>query len=591
LIAGLAASLGQAALQWIAPWPLKVIFDSVLGSKPVPPAFSWLPSNQVQMLGSLTLFTIVVAVLMALTDFASNRWVAQAGQRVVSAIRADLFAHLQRQSLAFHVNRRTGDLMSRLDGDTQDVQGLTVDVLPTVVNNVATLFGFSIIMLWVNWYLGLIALAMVPAMFFLVRRYMSRIKSAQRASLRSQGDSAGIAQEVLSSVLVVQAFGAEDKERVRFGSSNDEALHAGLRAVVLQSMFTPMVALTTAVTTAVVVYMGSRQVLAGTLTAGDVLVFSAYLRGMYTPIRQLAKLAGITGRGQAAAERVAEVLDVDQSIPENPHPLRVGRARGSLTLDRVRFYYPGHPAALKEVNLEIPAGTRQALVGKTGSGKSTILRLIPRFADPCDGAVRLDGADLRDLHLGDLRRQVTFVPQEPYLFHGTIWENIAYGLDEPSRPAALDAARAAGVYDLLDNIGGGFDAVVAERGASLSGGQRQCVALARAVARDAPILLLDEPTTGLDVEVESLLLDALDLVCDGRTSLIVSHQFGAVRHADSIAVLESGHIAEVGTHDQLTRLGRTYSQLDAVNGRARPRRSQVIQPHRFDAVSADASRS
>jgi ATP-binding cassette subfamily B protein len=566
LAAGLAASLLQAVLQWVAPWPLKVIFDSVLGSHPVPAPFDWLPVHPAGRLAALTGVTVAVAVLLAVTDYASNRWVAQAGQRVVSVIRADLFGHLQRQSLGFHQRHQTGDLMSRLDSDTQDIQNLTVDVLPTVLNNAVTLIGFVVIMLLVNPALGAVSLIVIPVMYWLVRHYMTRIKTAQRAALWALGDSSGVAQEVLSSLPAVQAFGAEEREAQRFAVANGNQLRASLRAIVLQSAFTPLVALTMTVTTAAVVYLGARSVLAGRLTPGDLLVFSAYLRGMYNPVRQLAKLAGVTGRGQAAAERVAGILGTDEAVPEPARPRRIARPRGSLTLAGVEFSYPDGTRVLRQVNLEIPAGARQALVGQTGSGKSTILRLIPRFADPAKGTVLLDGIDIRQLSLADLRHQIAFVPQEPYLFRASIWENIAYGLARGTRSAAISAARAAGVHEVIASLPGGYDAIIAERGASLSGGQRQCVALARALARDAPILLLDEPTTGLDVAVESVLLDALDRAGAGRTTFIVSHQFSAVRGADSIAVLEQGRITECGTHHELARSGRTYSRLDALSG-------------------------
>jgi ATP-binding cassette subfamily B protein/subfamily B ATP-binding cassette protein MsbA len=290
---------------------------------------------------------------------------------------------------------------------------------------------------------------------------------------------------------------------------------------------------------------------------------------MYTPVRQLAKLAGVAGRGQAAAERVAEMLDTDEAVPEAAHPRHVTRAKGHVVLDGVSFSYPGRDGGLRLVDLDIRAGTRQALVGPTGSGKSTILRLLPRFMDPTGGTVVLDGVDIRRLRVADLRRQITLVPQEPYLFRASVWENIAYGLGVWSRDAAIRAARSAGVHDVIDNLPEGYDTLVAERGASLSGGQRQCVALARAVARDAPIVLLDEPTTGLDVEIEAVLLHALDRVGSGRTSIMVSHQFSAVRGADMIAVLQDGRIVECGTHQDLSRSGRTYARLDAISaGRA-----------------------
>lgn len=565
LAAGLMTSVLQAVLQWIAPWPLKVIFDSVLASHPVPAMFAWLPASHQGMLAALTLLTVTVAVLLAGTDYVSNRWVAQAGQRVVAAIRCDVFRYLQGQSLAFHGKRQTGDLMSRLDGDTQDIQNLTVDVLPVLLNNAVTLSGFVVIMLVVNPYLGAVSLILVPVMYWLVRRYMARIKDSQRTALRALGESAGVAQEVLSSVQVVQAYRAEEREALRFGEANGRQLRAGLRAVVLQSAFTPLVTLVMTVTTAAIVYLGAMSVLEGRLTPGDVLVFSAYLRGMFTPVRQLAKLAGTAGRGQAAAERVTELLDTRESMPEAVSPKPVTRSARSLKLADVGFSYPDGTAVLRRVSLEIPAGIRLALIGQTGSGKSTILRLIPRFTDPTRGAVLLDGTDLRELSLADLRRQIALVPQEPVLFRTTVWENIVYGEEAGTRRAAIAAARAAGVHEVIANLPGGYDAAIAERGASLSGGQRQCVALARALARDAPILLLDEPTTGLDIEIEAVLLEALERVGAGRTTVMVSHDFSAVRGADLIAVLENGEITECGTHDELARSGRTYTRLDTLS--------------------------
>lgn len=567
LAAGLAASLLQAVLQWIAPWPLKIIFDSVLAHHPVPALFQWLPTDPQGRLLALTVLTVQIAVALGGAGYLSNLWVAQAGQRVVWAIRADLFGHLQRQSLAFHQRRQTGDLMSRIDGDTQDIQNLTVDVLPTVLNNTVTVVGFVVIMLAVNVFLGAVSLLMIPVMYWLVRCYMTQIKHAQRQALRAQGESAGVAQEVLSSLLVVQAFNAEARESGRFGEANSRQLDASLKAVVLQSEFTPLVAVTMAATTAIVVFLGAKSVLSGHLTPGDVLVFAAYLRGMYTPVRQLAKLGGVAGRGQAAAERVAEILDADEAVPQAAHPRRVRRARGELVLDGVSFSYPDRPEVLHGVDLEIPAGTKQALVGRSGSGKTTILRLLPRLLDPTQGAVLLDGVDTRGIELGDLRRQFALVPQEPHVFRGTVWENITYGQGLPSRAAAIEAARAAGVHEVLAALPGGYDALVAERGASLSGGQRQCIALARAVLRDAPILILDEPTTGLDVEIESVLMDALDRVTAGRTTVMVSHQLSAVRDAHQIAVLERGRVTERGTHHHLAGTGQTYARLDALSHR------------------------
>lgn len=566
--AGLLASLAQAAMQWAAPWPLKVIFDSVLLHHRVPGVLSFLPSSAGGRLIELTLLTLAVAALLGVFGYAANRWVAHAGQRVVFRLRCDLFSHLENQSVGFHQRRTAGDLISRLTGDSSQIQGLLVDVVPTVMNSMFTLTGMVVIMLLVDWRLGLISLVVAPVLAVVVRHYLRRIKTTQRQALRAQGDALGVAQEVLTSLTVVQAFGGEPREADRFAAASGAGLEANRRAVVLQSEFTPLVAFLMTATTALVVYVGAHAALRGDLTPGELLVFMAYLRGMYTPVRQLAKLAGVVGRGQAAAERVAELLDTDESVPEVRRPVRVVRARGAVQFDCVGFSYAdGHPA-LTDVSFDVPARTRLALVGATGSGKSTLVRMVPRFLDPGSGVIRLDGVDLRELALADLRRQIALVPQEPYLFRATVWENITYGGQELTRADAVRAARAAGVAELIEQFSDGFDTVVAERGATLSGGQRQCVAIARAMARNAPILLLDEPTTGLDVAVEGLLLAALERLGEGRTTILVSHQPAAVRHAERVAVLREGRLAHIGTHDELASAGQAWWHPDPQGRRA-----------------------
>jgi ATP-binding cassette, subfamily B, bacterial len=544
LLTGISASFAGAVMQWLAPWPLKVIFDSVLAHHRPPRLLSWMPADPSGRLVILSVLTVLVAALLGGFGYLADRKVAQAGQQVVFAIRTALFGHLLAQSPSFHQRRRTGDLMSRLDGDIQQMQAVMVDAVPTVVNNIATVAGFVVIIFFINVSLGLVTIAVVPTLYLLVRYFHRRIKGAQRTALRAQGDAAATAQEALTSLHIVQAFGAEEREAQRYGQSTGADLRASLSAVVLQSAFSPLVAFVMTVMTTAVVYLGARAALTGQLTAGDLIVFTAYLRGMYTPVRQLAKLSGSLGRAQAAAERVTEILDTQESVPEPASPMRIAKARGHLTFEGVSFRHPQGEPVLDGIDLDLPAGTRLALAGPTGTGKSTLLRLVPRFIDPTAGTVRLDGIDLRDLSIVDLRRQISLVPQEPYLFNATVWQNIAYGQPGATRADAIAAAAAAGVGEVLAGLPQGFDTVVAERASSLSGGQRQCVALARAMVRNAPILLLDEPTTGLDVGIEELLLDAFDRLGAGRTTLLVSHQASALNRAERIVVLTDGHISE-----------------------------------------------
>ncbi len=561
LATGLGASVFAAIMQWLGPWPLKYIFDSVLSHRSLPRWLSWMPHQRAGLLDALLGALIAIAIGLAVSDYFSTRLMATAGQRVVLSIRRQLFRHLEAQGAHFHQSRRTGDLLARLGGDVQAIQSAVINAVPSLVRNVLTLAGMITIMLIVDWRFALLAMTLVPMLLWSTRHYLRRIKAYQRLARRSDGDANAVAQEVLSAMAVVQAFGAEEIEAARYGEVTERGLEQNRRAIVAQSQFTPLMTLAMSLSTALVLYFGARGVMSGRLTAGDLLVFAAYLRGMYSPVRQLAKLAGVVGRAHAAAERVIELLDTHEEVPETPSPRRIGRARGEISLLDVSVTYPGAAPVLSSVSLQLDAGSRLALVGATGSGKSTILRLIPRFLDPTSGSVRLDGVDLNELGLRDLRRQIAYVPQEPYLFRATVWENILYGQVETGRTAAIEAARRAGLHELIESFPEGYDTLVDERGQSLSGGQRQCVAVARAMARNTPILLLDEPTTGLDAELESTVLAAIDLVVAGRTSIIVSHQLSRLGDVDQIAVLSNGRISETGTHAQLMAERHVYWRL------------------------------
>ncbi len=550
-----------AAMQWAAPWPLKFVFDSVLAHKAMPGVLAFLPSGGPSLLEALAAAMIVIALLLGLSDYLSNRLVATAGQRVVFDIRCRLFRHIEDQGLAFHQGRKSGDLMSRLGGDIQAIQSAVVTAVSTLLRNTLTLVGMAVIMLFIDWRYALLALALMPPLAFATRFYVERIKACQRLARRAEGDASSVAEEVLTSMTAVQAFGAEEIEADRFAAAAGEGLAAYRRAIVAQSQFTPLMTGSMAAATAVVVYFGARSVLTGHLTPGDLLVFMAYLRGMYSPVRQLAKLAGVLGRAHAAAERVVEILSVDEAVPEHPSPRRLGRATGRITLSGVGFSYPDGTRVLDGVDLEVPAGSRLALVGSTGSGKSTLVRLLPRFLEPSEGQVRLDGVELFDFALSDLRRQIALVPQEPYLFRASVAENILYGTTNLSRSAAVAAARSVGLDDVIACFPNGYDTMVSERGSTLSGGQRQCVVVARAMARNAPVLLLDEPTVGLDAELESVLLAALEALSAGRTTVIVSHQLSGLRNADQIAVLSDGRVAEAGTHHELMGSRQKYWRL------------------------------
>ncbi|MDA8374725.1 MAG: ABC transporter ATP-binding protein [Actinomycetota bacterium] len=567
LAAGVGVSALRAMVQWASPWPLKLIFDTVLGSRPLPQLLSWLPATRVARLDVMAGAMVVIAILLGIFAYATNALLANAGQRMVFDLRCRLFNHLERQSMEFHASNSVGDLLSRLGGDIQAIQGVVANVVPILVENSLTILGIVVIMLFVDWRYTIVILSLLPVMYLTVRHYLTAIKKSQRQARDVEGRATAFAQEVLISLPVVQAFGAEAREGRRYADLADEGLRANKRSVLLQSRFTPLVTATMAVSTAGVVYFGARAVISGSLTPGDLLVFSAYLRGIYTPVRQLAKMAGMLGRGQASADRVKEVLATSAEPPQPLKPRHLGWPKGEIRFEGVTYVYAGASApSLEAMNLEIRAGSSHALVGATGSGKSTLVKMIPRFLDPQRGRITLDGIDLRELSLTELRSRIALVPQEPSLMGETVWENIAYGLQTRSRLGAIDAAKRAGVHEVLSSLRDGYDTLVGERGSALSGGQRQCVAFARAMARNAAIILLDEPAAGLDAETEAVLLDALGRLAEGRTMVHVTHHITTVANADRITLLSQGRVVEEGSHRELLAAEGAYTSLHQSRG-------------------------
>ncbi|MST33567.1 ATP-binding cassette domain-containing protein [Acidimicrobiaceae bacterium USS-CC1] len=585
--AGVALSAARACLQWIAPVPLKLVFDSVLGHHPLPGVLSWMPTAPTPRLLVLTGAMVVIALLLGLTAFGATAFLASAGQRVVHQLRCRLFAHLSAQSRSFHQRHAQGDLLSRLGGDVQAMQSVVVNVVPVVAENTLTIGGMVAIMLVLDWQFSLLALGMLPVLVLVVRHYLAVIREAQREARRAEGDAITAAQQILTALPVVQASGTEELEVARYGGLAARSLAANRRAVVLQSRFTPLVAVVMTCSTALVTLVGAREVLAGRLTAGDLLLFAAYFRAMYSPARQLAKLAGMLGRGQASAERVSEMLRIHDEVPKPLAGRRPPAVRGRVTFDGVTFAHGEGAPVLADVRLDVEPGERRAFVGATGAGKSTLLRLVPRFADVTTGAVRLDGTDVRQLDLDWLRQQIAWVPQDLALLRSSLWENIVYGSRWTSRSDAVAAARAAGVHEVIAALRDGYDTDVGEAGGRLSGGQRQCVALARAMAREAPILLLDEPTAGLDASTRSVVGAALDRLSEGRTTLLVTHHLQAVADGYRISVLCRGRIIEDGTHRELVGSATAYRQLylaDVAHGDDEPRAGDAGPAQRLSVV-------
>ena len=555
----------KAAVLLLAPWPLKFIIDSVIFHKPLPHWLSgFLPdpsSHSLALLNTLGIAMLVLGLVDAALSYWGNRLLLRTGQHAIFDIRRDLFAHMQRLSLSFHRRQKSGDIMARLGGDIQTLQDFVVSAGTSLSAHLLTRVGMAVVMLIVDWRFALVVMAVVPLLLFIMQRYSARLRLAFRRARQKEGELWGKVQEIIANVHVVQAYGRESHEDERFVEQAEKSLDATLEASDLQVQFTPLVGLVMALATGAAVWYGATRVLAGSITAGELLVFLAYLRGMASPVRQFAKIAGVVGKASVAAERLGEVFSEASEIREAPNAVTPSSCKGQLQFRSVSFGYRAGDLVLQNVSFHVKPGQTLALVGATGAGKSTLVSLVPRFHDPLSGQVMLDGHDLRELSLSFVRSQVALVLQEALVFSGAIWENIAYGLAGAGRDEAIAAAQAVGIHELIEGLPDGYDTVVGERGATLSGGQRQCISIARAMLRNAPIVILDEPTSGLDAFTERIVMEALRRLTNGRTTLIIAHRLATVSGADAILVLDQGRVVQMGTHEQLLAQSGRYFDL------------------------------
>jgi ATP-binding cassette, subfamily B, bacterial len=493
-------------------------------------------------------------------------------------LRHDLYHHIQRLSLSEYDRQRTGDLISRITGDIEAIQDFIASALLGLVLDVLVLAGMIAIMFALNWRFTLIALAITPFLFLEVYSLTRRSRRATRAVRRKEGEVVAVAQESLSSLRLVQAFGREDYEEERLERETLESIRLALDARRLKARLSPIVDVLVAIGTCLVLWYGARLVLGGSLTAGALVVFVIYLGKMYKPMRDLSKLTDTVAKALVGAERIAEIAGIESQVRDLPGARDAPRFGGQVAFDHVRFGFTGQQPVLQDVSLEIPAGRFVALVGPSGGGKSTVLSLIARFYDPGAGVVRIDGTDVKRYTLKSLRRQISFVLQDTILFRAPIWQNIAYGKPEATQEEILRAAKLANAHDFILQTPQGYATLVGERGVSLSGGERQRIAIARAIIRDAPILLLDEVSTGLDAEAEELVFEALARLMGGRTTVVVAHRLATIRNADRIHVLDAGTIVESGTHGELVARQGLYAHLHEIQLREEDH-GTVIAPH------------
>jgi len=581
--------LAVAALDTLAPWPIKFIVDNVLKGKPVQGALAGglqdrLGHDPRLLTAFLGLGLLGLTLLQGLAAFGYEYMDGLIQERATFRLRSEAFGHVARLSLEFYDQTRLGDVLRRVTDDAGRIMVALVGSLGELLVNAVKLASFAAVMLFINWRFSIIVLAYVPLLLFLFITFRRNIRATAKQARSYEGQMTNLALETMSAIRVVKAFGREAHEQARFDAHARERVRAGLRAIRWEATFSPVVDFVQAAGTAAVLWYGVAQVLAGRLTVGELLIFLSYLNSIYKPLKKFSQLAGELQKAAAGGDRLAELFDINAGLHESPDARPLRRASGQITFEHVSFAYANAPErlVLQDFNLHVEAGQVVALVGATGAGKSTVANLLMRFYEVTAGRILLDGIDLRDIRLEDLRRQFALVPQESVLFATSIRDNIAYGRPEASEAEIVAAAQAANADEFIRDLPDGYDTIVGERGATLSGGQRQRIAIARALLRDAPILILDEPTAALDAESEELVMSALERLMRGRTTFIIAHRLSTVRQADLIVVLDQGRIVEQGRHAELIRRGGAYARLVQLqlgeDGHRAPASAMELQP-------------
>ena len=529
----------------LTPLPLKIAVDSVVGSDPLPRWLAgFIPSGSLSTTGAMLVFAAVMVLAVAIVGQAQRvaAWLLQSwtGERIVLDFRAELFRQVQRLSLAYHDARGTADSIFRIQYDAPAIQWIAVYGIAPFATAFLTLAGMIVIMGNMDPALAGVALAVVPILFVMTHRFSKRVLEDWHKVKELESSAATVIQEVLGALRVVKAFGQERREEERFVERAGREVRANVRVVRAQSVFYAGIALVLAAGTASALYLGVRHVQSGKLTVGDLTLVMAYLAQLYHPLEALSTKLTELQRSFASAERAFALLDHTVDVADRPGAPSRPRAAGDVRFANVSFAYDPKQVILGGVALHVTPGTRVGIVGKTGAGKTTLVNLIVRFFDPIEGAIFLDDVDLRDWRLADLRQQFAIVLQEPVLFSSTIAENIAYGRPEATEAEITAAATAANAHEFIAALADGYATQVGERGMMLSGGERQRIALARAFLKDAPVLILDEPTSAVDIKTEEAIVDALERLMKGRTTFIIAHRLSTLRHCDRVFAVEGG---------------------------------------------------
>ena len=543
-------SLISTPLGLLSPLPLKIAVDSVIGSHPLPGFLdSLLPTAPSRSTAYILIFTVFLFVAIELLTYLESlgRWMLQTytGEKLVLDFRAKLFHHVQRLSLSYHDSNGTANSTYRIQYDAHSIQHIAISGVFPFVTAGLTLGGMIYVTAAIDWQLALVALAVSPVLLLLIQVSRKRLRSRWSEVKAYESSAMSVVQEALSSIRVVKAFGREDREQERFVKHSSKGVKGQIDVAFMGGGFDLLVGLTIAIGTAAVLYLGVRHVQSGVLTLGELLLIMAYLVKLYGPLETICKKVADLQSALASAERVLALLDKAPDVPERANARSLSRASGAVAFRNVSFAYTPNRTVLHDISFEIGPGTRVGIQGKTGAGKTTLVNLLIRFYDPTDGQVLLDGVDLRDYKLADLRNQFGIVLQEPVLFSTSIAENIAYARPDATEEEIFEAAKAANAHDFIVQLPNGYDTEVGERGMSLSGGERQRISLARAFLKNAPILILDEPTSSVDMKTETMIMESMDRLMEGRTSFMIAHRLSSLEICDQRLVLEDGRLVDI----------------------------------------------
>jgi ABC-type multidrug transport system fused ATPase/permease subunit len=563
----LLAMFVETIMSLATPWPLKIILDNVIGDHKMTP---WLHhlldpmlrnGSRLQVAAVAALLYVVIAALGSIASYIDNYFTESVGQWVAHDLRMRMYNHLQRLSLGYYNTHQTGTILSTLTTDIQTIQSFASSSTLSILVDMLTIVCMLGLMFWLNWDFTLIAVAVTPFLLLFVSRFKKAVKTATHEVRKEQSEIVAVVQQGLESMQVVKAFGQERTEEDLLAVVSHATVAAALKARSVKALLSPVVTVTVAACTALVLWRGASLILAGSMTIGSLTVYLAYLSRFFKPVKDLATTTNAIAQVSVGAERVRGILDTDTITPEKPDGIEPTTLLGEIEFRNVAFGYDPSTPILTDVSFKIKPGEFVGIVGPTGAGKSTIVSLIPRFYDVLAGAIFLDGHDVRDYKLKLLRDQIGYVLQETVLFRGTILENIAFGRPTATKEEVIAAARLANADEFISRMPLGYDTLVGERGSTLSGGQRQRIGIARVMVRNSPILLLDEPTAALDSESEKLVIDALEKLMQGKTVIAIAHRLSTIRDASQIIVISDGVVAEDGTHDQLTALNGIYAAL------------------------------